>query len=359
MKRFIKWTSLLLVLSTLLLCVGCSKAPSIMDSGAEQFAAGKQEDNYYLKNSGLLLDELLDKYSGSYYVPISVQIDVDDDPTPTEAPDDPTPTEAPDDTDNSDETTPPDEDEESDVTEPTEPPLPTAGSWEDLLDIFYAAYYASSEHLSFELVNGYTIDLGENLNLIYSELQRRDPIYVCGVNMWWWSVSGNTYSVDIDYNYDLATLIDMKEQTSSMVDNAVAQIDTAGKSDYELICAVNEYLCDLVYYPPNEPYAPVTHTAYGAFQNGVVVCEGYACAAKLMLNELGIRCDIQVGECTNGEGHAWNLVELDGQWYQLDVCWNDGGDREAFLLVSDAYMHQSRTWDASLYPACPSMYDHP
>lgn len=354
MKRFVRLISLLLVLATLLLGAGCStKVPSIMDSGADAFAAGKAEENYYLTNSGLLLDELLDKYSGSYYKPTVIIID--DDPEPTEAPEPVVP----------DETTPTDGDdptEPTDSTEPTEtepvPSIPTVGSWDDLLDVFYDAYCATSQQVNFELVDGYTLDQGDFLNPVYEELQRQDPIQACGVKMWWSRVSGSTYSIDIEYHYDIPTLISMKEQTPAMVDAAVAQIDTAGKSDYEIICAVNEYLCDLVYYPPNEPYAPVTHTAYGAFHDGVVVCEGYACAAKLMLNKLGIRCDIQVGTCTNGEGHAWNLVELDGQWYQLDICWNDGGNREAYLLVSDDFMRQSRSWDASLYPACPTMYDH-
>jgi hypothetical protein len=111
--------------------------------------------------------------------------------------------------------------------------------------------------------------------------------------------------------------------------------------------------CDTVYYPASEPYAPLTHTAYGALANGEAVCEGYACAAKLLLNELGILCDIQFGVCTNGGGHAWNLVELDGQWYQMDVTWNDGSaDRSDYLLVTDDYMRKSRTWDESDYPAC-------
>ena len=122
-------------------------------------------------------------------------------------------------------------------------------------------------------------------------------------------------------------------------------------SDYEKICAVNEYLCDNVYYPDEEPYEPVTHTAYGALKNGCAVCEGYACATKLILNSYGVECDIQVGDCLNGGGHAWNLVKLDGAWYQLDVTWDDqSNDRSDYLLVTDEYMKQSRTWKESDYP---------
>lgn len=70
----------------------------------------------------------------------------------------------------------------------------------------------------------------------------------------------------------------------------------------------------------------------------------------MMLNELNVPCDIEVGECINGGGHAWNLVQLDGEWYQMDVTWNDGGNWQEFFLVTDDFMRQSRTWNESQYP---------
>ena len=339
--RFRKLIVWLLIAATLLLSTGCSNSvPDMMDDGAERFAAGKQEENYYLKNSGPLLDELIQKYSGSYQIPSSVQIDDDDIPT---VPTDPTDATDPDATD---------------PTEETVPAVVTVSSWDDFLRVFYDAYCATSEHVTFEVTGGFTLDLHTDLNRSYVELQRQDPIQASCVGQWSWYNVGDTYSIDIGYSMDLDELVALKNATEGLVDEAVAKIDTTGKSDYEIVCAVNEYLCDTVYYPPDKPYAQVTHTAYGALKNGVAVCEGYACAAKLMLNELGIRCDIQIGDCIDGGGHAWNLVELDGVWYQMDVTWNDGGSRSDYLLVDDAYMRKSRNWDAGLYPACPAMYTH-
>ena len=357
MRRHLKWISLLLAL-TVLLSTGCGAAvPGIMDNGADRFAAGKSEESYFLPNSGALLDELIDKYSGAYYIPGNTRVDPDDtDPTdppdPTDTPDVTDPTIPPDVTDP---TVPPDDTqpEEDDVTT-----VATVGCWEDFLDVCYDTYSSTSQHVDFELVGGYTLDLSEDLQAAYTELQRRDPIHASAVGHWYWSDNGISYSLDIEYRIDVPTLIAMKDETPYLVSEAASRIDTTNKSDYEIILAVNDYLCDTVYYPPTEPYAPVTHTAYGALKNGVAVCEGYACAAKLLLNELGIRCDIEVGVCIGGGGHAWNLVELDGQWYQMDVTWNDGSNRLGYLLVDDAYMRKSRDWDASLYPACTVMYQH-
>lgn len=336
--------NLLCILLAVLLLAACSTpaVTDVMDDGADRFAAGKTEENYHLSNSALLLDELIDKYSGSYQKPVSVQL-----PEITPVPSETTPSSPT----TPDSTTPPD------ATAPTEdiPAIPQVGSWSDFLRVMHDAYINTSETLEFEMVDGYTLDLHTALNASFTELQREDPIYVSCVDQWNWT-SGNPVHMEIVYTMPTDELIAIKAETAVLVDEAVQKLDVAGKSDYEIVCAVNQYLIDVSYYP-EKPYAPVTHTAYGALKNGVAVCEGYACAAKLMLNKLGIRTDIQVGVCTDGGGHAWNLVELDGEWYQLDVTWNDTSGRpEEFLLVNDDFMLKSRTWDISLYPACPNKY---
>lgn len=330
-------TALLLIMALLVSMTACgSSVTDLMDGGADRFAAGKTEDNYSLKNSGALLESLIDNYSGSYKVPDSTRMDDDayDDHKQAQEDDPQAPTD--------------------DGGTPSAPQtVPQVDSWDDLLQVFYDAYAATETYLEFELTGGFTIDPAVDLQESYNELQRRDPIYVCCVKSWSWGNRGTNYIFDISYNVDVNELIRIKDETSAYVDTALSRIDTTGMSDYEIVCAVNEYLCDTVYYPDSEPYAPLTHTVYGALANGEAVCEGYACAAKVLLNELGIYCDIQFGVCTNGGGHAWNLVQLEGQWYQMDVTWNDGSaDRSDYLLVTDDYMRKSRTWDVSDYPAC-------
>ncbi len=64
----------------------------------------------------------------------------------------------------------------------------------------------------------------------------------------------------------------------------------------------------------------VSHTAYGTFVNRVAVCDGYALAYKYLLNQEGIECCMVTSEVIN---HAWNLIKLDGEWYQVDVTWDD------------------------------------
>ena len=337
-NKIISSAAVILVLTLLVSMTGCGGSiPGIMDSGAAHFAEGKQEDNYSMKNSGALLQSLIDQYSGSYRVPDSSQMDDDDfDDAKKQTGD-------------------------GDLQDPTgdgtAPPAPDdiieVGSWDDLIQAFYGAYADSETYLEFELVGGFTMNPSEDLQESYNELQRMDPVYVSCVSEWRWGCRGTNYIFEIGYTIDPDELNRIKDDTARYLETALDSIDTTGMSDYEIVCAVNEYLCDTVYYPDREPYAPLTHTAYGALANGEAVCEGYACAAKILLNKLGIPCDIQFGTCTDGGGHAWNLVQLEGQWYQMDVTWNDGSaDRTDYLLVTDEYMRKSRTWDENDYPAC-------
>ena len=231
----------------------------------------------------------------------------------------------------------------------------TVNSMEDLYKVILEALKDTKTEVAFNYTNQFVNDYKNHLDEIYCELQRRDPLNVTGVKSWSWTYYGNKCAVQFNYSYDINEFIRMKRVTEQLVTEVVNKINPSGKSEYEIVCAVNNYLCDKVYYPPKEPYPPVTHTAYGALKNGCAVCEGYACAACLILRACGVESDIEVGD-TKGGLHAWNLVKVKGNWYQLDVCWNDGGKRTQYLLVSDKFMRESRKWIASRYPKCPSKY---
>ncbi|MBE5848779.1 MAG: hypothetical protein E7298_01250 [Lachnospiraceae bacterium] len=80
----------------------------------------------------------------------------------------------------------------------------------------------------------------------------------------------------------------------------------------------------------------LAHTAYGALvedSRGLrrkAVCDGYAYAFQYLLSKAGIQSAVVVGKADfGGEDpldevyHAWNIVKLDGQWYETDCCWDD------------------------------------
>ncbi len=71
--------------------------------------------------------------------------------------------------------------------------------------------------------------------------------------------------------------------------------------------------------------------------DGACVCNGYALAAEYLCNASGINC-ITV----TSETHAWNIVELYNNWYEMDVTWIDtsGGNLKWLNKSHDTIMTQ-------------------
>lgn len=60
----------------------------------------------------------------------------------------------------------------------------------------------------------------------------------------------------------------------------------------------------------------------GVFVHKRAVCQGYALSFKLCMDILGIESRVVRGTVPDGK-HAWNAVQLDGEWYWVDVTWDD------------------------------------
>lgn len=71
-----------------------------------------------------------------------------------------------------------------------------------------------------------------------------------------------------------------------------------------------------------EDDSPLNQSAYSALVNGSSVCAGYSKAFQYIMQQLGIPCYYCTGYA-QGE-HAWNVVYIGGNYYYVDVSWDDG-----------------------------------
>lgn len=90
------------------------------------------------------------------------------------------------------------------------------------------------------------------------------------------------------------------------------------KTDIEKVKYAHDYLTKLLSYDVNAAY---NQTIYSTFVNKVTVCAGYSHGFQYMMQKMGIPCAFVVGYA--GEKHAWSLVKIDGEYYSMDVTWDD------------------------------------
>lgn len=93
----------------------------------------------------------------------------------------------------------------------------------------------------------------------------------------------------------------------------------AGASDYEKVRTIYRRLIQKVDYNLE---ADNNQNILSVFIGRETVCQGYASAMQYLLEKLGIPCVIVTGMAKGGP-HAWNLVQLDGEWYYVDVTWGN------------------------------------
>jgi len=110
-----------------------------------------------------------------------------------------------------------------------------------------------------------------------------------------------------------------RERMAAEFDGFVAQIAdyaSAAPTDLGKLLLINDFFCVNFEYDETRTY----RDPYTLFAQGIGVCESYSLAFAAVLNELGIPNIYVSSEAMN---HSWNMVQLDGEWYHIDITWND------------------------------------
>lgn len=201
------------------------------------------------------------------------------------------------------------------------------------IDSSMASIFGASEDAGIRIVS----KIGETLNVIgvYSQ----DPVYF----------NYSTYSVlnrNLGYCLkDDKLVLTIGNPDESNFDKLQAVYTVAQElrqatnemTDSDKVSYIHDYICDHLEYGDS---SMTNKSLADALCDGTGVCNDYTGLFYLFGSYCGLNVKTVQGYLKDGiQGyHAWNIVEVDGQWKQLDVTWDDTSkSRNYFLLDENAF----------------------
>lgn len=119
------------------------------------------------------------------------------------------------------------------------------------------------------------------------------------------------------------------EKAEKYINNITKQIKEQTKNDTNIqkVKKVHDWLVSVIEYDQSEEEKSNKYNIYGALHDKKAVCEGYARSFKYIMEQIGVPCVLVAGTAQNTTGntevHAWDYVQIDENWYAIDVTWDD------------------------------------
>lgn len=184
------------------------------------------------------------------------------------------------------------------------------------------------------------------LNDVVFKVIRQNPYIISPQGLQWngEDVLAVTYSYDVAKNASHQAAIDTK------ANEIVASTIKDGMSTEDKIMALWDYLENNTEYDHaacenaeannfevTDPSFEDSFNAYGILCNNVGVCQSYSYAFHILADKAGVDCMTLTGVMNGNLPHAWNVVDIDGQWYWIDTTNNMNTSGIPYLLYQTSY----------------------
>ena len=185
---------------------------------------------------------------------------------------------------------------------------------------------------------------GKLLNLIrleqlsYTQVSARKAEY---------NTDYQSYGVAFTYRFTADEVSSMNIAAEHAAKDIISNI-TPDMDDYEKLKYFHDYIVLNCEASTTDEYAD---TVYGALVRKKAHCEGYSKAFSYLCNMVGIENVLVTGETY--VPHMWNMVKLGGNWYHVDVTWDDPEDQlheeyhdvilYQYFMVTDSVIENNHT----------------
>lgn len=144
---------------------------------------------------------------------------------------------------------------------------------------------------------------------------------------------------DAFLNHNVDNLNDEEMQLFKIASEIINQAKNMTKLQAELF--FHDTICRYVTYFTDTPKKslPRYSTAIGAFLDRKANCQGYCDAFYMLCSMFGFKVDMQSGIASK-QRHVWNVIEIGGKWYAVDVTWDDNDTKKNnYTFISHKYFN--------------------
>lgn len=157
--------------------------------------------------------------------------------------------------------------------------------------------------------------------------------------------SGNITEMKFSYNFTQAQVSSMRARIESEADGILSKI-TPLMNDYDMVKLFHDSVITSCEYKETDNQ----NTVYGCLVEKQALCQGYSRTFTYLCSEAGIDSFVVLGVA--GEPHMWNVVKMDGDYYHIDLTWDDPDNKSApdsvrydYFGITDERIRQLRQVD--------------
>lgn len=206
---------------------------------------------------------------------------------------------------------------------------------------------------SFSLLYGGNFsDLENNLiDSLLDYIRLNDDYIYFSISRMAGSFGGYDGNVELTFNVNYISSKEEDILVDEKIDSILKAILSPDMNEDKREKAIHNYIVSHVAYDESLQ----KYSAYNALFDGTAVCQGYALLTYKMLKKAGIENKVVSGT-VNNVGHAWNLINIRGNWYHLDCTWDDPvPDKKGRILynyynLTDEQILKDHSFDRNAYP---------
>lgn len=214
-----------------------------------------------------------------------------------------------------------------------DPASETIRSYRQVYDAIYEAIDAQQSYLD---VSQWKIKDYE-IMYIFTDVLYNSPefFYADQKLVYRYNPKGYVTSLSFTYNMSYTKRTECKAFYEQEISSLVQEVEAFALSDAEKALYVHDVLISSYAYDTDEEI----FDAYHFLKERKGVCQAYALCYMAVMRELDIPCFMVISQEMN---HSWNLVQIDGEWYHVDLVFDDpqpdrpGQVLHDHFLLSDA-----------------------